>query len=316
MKYILFFWFFGFFGFFGIFGILKIVTAGHFTGINHVTEAPQVRLEIDHFTWNFLRAKENAWALAHILNPFLLQMIFQDWKVTVIIFFLWESIETFFLVTFKDYKIFLGDEDGFEPVADSLIGDPLNGLLGLLLAWMFTITFKVPYWTPGPWSRARIVWWRRIGLYLISVISFQAYNAFSLDPLTGNRLPVGIYLTIGLLTLWLGLSWKYWSFTSMEMHLFWGGWSEASLKHRDQVYLSWITLLILFQFVAVHQITYVYFQVWAIWLVAMLILLLIMAAQGRFHQFFYFASFQDRKQRFYHDPGTQLSDGDFTLAKN
>jgi len=283
------------------------------SNFNPVVFDEQTRLTLDHFSWNFLRASGNAWAMSHVLNPFLVQMIFQNWMVTVIFFMVWEIVEVFALTAFGGYGIFVGDTSDFEPIADSLLGDPFNGLLGIILAFTFVIAFKVPHWMPSMFGRARKVFWRRLALYLALVVSFLPYNA-QLE-LEGHPRPifVGVYISMILHTIVLSYSWYKFDRTPMEISLFWGGW--IGKKHRDQVYLGWITLLILFQYTGTYYITYVYYQVWLIWGSTIIILILFLASQGRLMELFWYWSWEYRKKHYYRNPELQYKDEDFPKEK-
>lgn len=284
--------------------------AGGGGGVNPLIFDEQVRLTIDHFSWFFLRAPENAWAMSHVLNPLLMQLIFQNWYFTVIMFFVWESVEVLALVLFKDYTVFVGDASDYEPIADSLLGDPFNGVLGLLLAFTFVIAFRMPHWMPSLFGRARRVFWRRVLLYVLMISSFLAYNAVLQPVGVATPVYVGVYASMALHTVWLSVSWLWLDEGAMEWALFWGGKTDASRRHRTQIYLGWMVLLVLFQLGGTYYITYVYYQVWLLWAIAVLALMLFTAAQGRLLEFVYFWSWEYRKQ-IYADSSSQWTDADF-----
>lgn len=253
----------------------------------------QARLTEENFNWSFLEVPSSTWAMAHVLNPFLIQTIFQDWKLSVIIFFAWESIEVLFLILFKKYQIFFGDESEYEPVGDSLIGDIINGILGVILSFMFQIVFKVPRLTPSIYSRLSNITIKRILLYLGMILPFLTYNSTISHKNLSYPIYIGVFISMLVHTILLSYSWLYFNNTKEEINQIWGG--KKSKKHRSQIYIALISLLVCFQYLGTYYITYVYYQVWSIWGISMIILILLLASQGRLYELFYFFTLEYRK---------------------
>lgn len=252
--------------------------------------APEARLSLDNFTWNFLKASPNTWAVVHILNPFFIQLLFQDWKKTVIAFLSWEVVEVSFLVLFKDYSIFVGDESGTEPVTDSMIGDPLNGLLGMILAMTFGVALKMPYWNMSYYGPARAVFWRQLAAYLCITTSFSIYNANYQSSSMEVPFRFGVFVTttihfLVILSLWLIRS-------DAETKYVWqsdGSPSSDRERHRHKAYCAIAVIAMLFHALGgTYFITFAYFQAWATWATCMLALVLFTAAQGRVKELFYY----------------------------
>lgn len=168
---------------------------------NPITPYPIQRLELEDFSWLFLKSDQSTWPMSHVLNPFLIQVLFQRWYITVIAFYFWESVEVFFLATFSGYELFVGDNSDFEPITDSLLGDQINGLMGLLMGILFSRALGIPkasLWAPNPFSSYkkspdqlkntgysgafylfRTVFFRRLAMYALMAIPFSVYNTYT-----------------------------------------------------------------------------------------------------------------------------------------
>lgn len=282
---------------------------------NPVIPVPQVRLGLEHYTWEFLYAEENAWAMAHVLNPFLIQMIFQNWWATALMFMVWESVEVAVLLRGSGGYggLFIGDHSDYEPVADSLVGDPLNGVLGMMMAFLFVLAFRVPRWTPYLWGPAWRIWWLRLAKYLLMIVSLLAYN-FQLEVSGfGRPLYIGIYVTAVLHILILWTFERYVDSRPLQMQLIWGGDTKSSRKHLHQIYLCWSLLLTFMHMGATYYVTYAYFQVWILWAISCTTLLLVLASQGRYNEVFYFLSLEHLKRSYYYRRNSSIDGGDGVL---
>lgn len=219
----------------------------------------------------------------HILNPFLIHIFFQDWKKTLISFLSWEAIEVALLVLFHDYSIFAGDDSGIEPISDSLVGDPLNGLLGLLLAFTFGVATKMPYWNMSCYGPAKSVFWRQFIGYSLIGLSFSIYNANYQSQDMEVPFRFGVFLTASAhLVILLGL----WLFRSdAETRYVW----EGHERHRNKAYIGLMAITMLFHSLGgTYFLTFAYYQAWATWGVCMAALLLYTAAQGRLWEYYYY----------------------------
>jgi len=252
--------------------------------------APEARLGLENFTWNFLKASPNTWAVVHILNPFFIQLLFQDWKKTVIAFLSWEVVEVSFMTLFKNYSVFVGDDSGVEPVTDSMIGDPLNGLLGLILAYTFGVAFKMPYWNMSYFGPARTTFWRQLVAYLFITISFSIYNAHYQSSTMEVPFRFGVFITatihfLVILSLMLVRC-------ESETKYVWESDGDPDSKrerHRSKTYIGIAAIAMLFHALGgTYFITFVYYQAWSTWALCMVSLVLFTAAQGRVEEFYYY----------------------------
>jgi hypothetical protein len=292
-----------------------------------ITFAEQVRLSDDHFTWAFVRAGYNTWAMAHILNPFLIQMIFQKWTLTAMIFCVWESIEVLFLILLKNYSIFVGDQSDFEPIADSLVGDVINGFLGILLALLVSFTARFPRnWCPSLLdsnSKVRLIFWKRILLYVMLLLPISAYNARLHVDVDSQDLYIGVHITMLLHVLALVISWKWLDNTDTEKELFWsaespkyemteeertqyGIWRQpipvmdSADEKRQFAYTIWISVVCIMHYSATYFITYAYYQAWLAWMFVVVFMLFLIVWQGRFGEWMKLMGYQYQRQRYYY----------------
>ena len=131
----------------------------------------------EDFTWDFLFSSVSAWPMTHILNPFTIQMMFQNVYWTFLAIFAWESIEVLAVVLFNgQYVIFVGDDSEIESITDSLIGDVINGILGILLAKLTILAFKIPSWTPSFFGKYRSILIKRMLFFVVWVLTLSSAN--------------------------------------------------------------------------------------------------------------------------------------------
>lgn len=96
------------------------------------------------FSWNFI-FNPNPWSLPHILIPFSMYLYYQNAFLVLAWVYLYESLEAVYVATFG-----VPEPEDDPPGSDSLIGDPLGGLLGIFLGYMCLRLF-----TDGPNSPIR-----------------------------------------------------------------------------------------------------------------------------------------------------------------
>ncbi len=255
-------------------------------------------LTLEDYTFEFVVKEASNWALAHILHPFIIQMIFQDARITMLFVFGWEFIETLFLASIGSLAFFIGDVSELDTITDSLIGDIVNGLLGVWLGSLFIIVFKVPMWMPSAFGVLRKIWMRRILFYIAFVPSFIPYNFFFCVKGLTPFINFGILFAIVWHVVVLSLFWIFFNNTPLEGWAIWG--KHRTRRDMDLIYLSWMTLLVLMQYVNSYYVTYEYYQVWIVWTLAIIILLLLLAAQGRLWEVPYFMTLQYRKVDYYY----------------
>ena len=153
-----------------------------------------------------------AWSLAHYLVYAALYWASRNLLLSLLLMYVWESIElAIYLLAGNRYAVFVGTAGTTEreSVADSLIGDPLIGGLGIA-----TFALADAFVAPLPVCCAHT--WQRAAVFLL-----QAASLFCIDwrTRTGVRYGVAISLTaytvIGaiaygldsaLVLLWLGVA--------------------------------------------------------------------------------------------------------------
>jgi len=210
-------------------------------------------------------------------------VFFQDWKKTIISFLSWEAIEVILLVLFSDYSIFAGDDSGIEPISDSLVGDPLNGLLGLALALTFGVALKMPYWNMSAFGPAKTVFWRQFIVYAAIGTSFSIYNANYQNDDMEVPFRFGVFITASLHLIVLLMAWLI--RCDAETKYVWNGHE----RHRNKAYIGLMAITMLFHSIgATYFLTFAYYQAWITWGICMAALLLYTAAQGRLREYYYY----------------------------
>ncbi len=229
------------------------------------------------FTWDYIY-EVSTWPMAHMFNPFIIELLFQNPLLTLLIVWVWESIEVLGATLFNGkYIIFVGDgSQGYEGVTDSLLGDTSQGVLGMLLARMVIFAWNVPSWTPSISGPYRIIVFKRLLQYLVWVAPLSFTN--SSIKISGSRdFHWGIYV-ISLTTILCIYSWYITGKSDLEYRLWWNRYSELEQR---QVYFgimfnSFVLLSTTFVFVWVP-----FFQVYLAWLILMIVNLFVAIINGR-----------------------------------
>jgi len=75
----------------------------------------------------------------HLIMPFFLYSYYRNgWKVCALVY-IWESFEVLLYTIFDSYPIFTSIVPGQEPITNSLLLDPIQGIIGLLWGrYLFT----------------------------------------------------------------------------------------------------------------------------------------------------------------------------------
>lgn len=82
----------------------------------------------------FLLANNDPWCFIHTVNPYLILLLFENIPLTIIAIWVSESVEALLATIFIDnYALFLGEDGELESMTDSLVGDPLQGVIGIIL---------------------------------------------------------------------------------------------------------------------------------------------------------------------------------------
>jgi len=124
--------------------------------------------------------KEDAlWPVAHVMNPFAVFMITRSWSLGLVVMLINEIIEALIRGTREQ-------DDGFvqhiqEHPLDSLVGDLVAGLLGMLMAKCLLIRVKWDYyffpWT-WTWPQNKAQAWRK-GKYALQLLLYPSALHFS-----------------------------------------------------------------------------------------------------------------------------------------
>ena len=235
--------------------------------------------------------------MSHILNPFMLQMWMQNTWLTLLAVFSWESVEVLAVTVFRgDYVIFVGDDSEIEPITDSLIGDVLQGIIGILLAELVIIAFKVPSWTPSFWSSYRGIWVKHLFFYVVWVISLSSTNLQIEFPGTYSA-NVGVYFAV--ISTFVMITISYWtSLTRLERHAVWKGYTQ---EEYDVVHLGWGLNALCIILGAIVHVWYSYFMTWAWVALAVVCDLCYLLFKGRLWELTYAINCGFKRQRYYED---------------
>ncbi len=257
-----------------------------------------IGISLDAFNFDFIFAEQGVWTIAHVVQPMMLTMILQDpWAVFLLVI-LFEVVEALVLLFAKNtYLLFLNDPESAEAesIVESLVGDVFQGILGILLAKLLILVYKVPTWTPSLWSPYRRIWVKRILTLILMQPAFSLINGavlFQQSPPWRYGLEFAMLWLIGIWALLLR-----WNWTREEKVLFW---LKSNRQHFELVYNAWfVTALVLLGSSLVY-FTYPYFQVWAVYLCIVGWHMVTLALQNRFWELWYALDLGFRKQAFYY----------------
>jgi len=126
--------------------------------------------------WGFFN-NPRVWPVIHVVSPFNVYLVTQSVWWTIFLFMIFESIELVIFLLCDMEHCAWGGGTSMEFVGDSLIGDILQGFVGLAIAYTLRATLRVPNYSvdsresfvAGRWQ----LWWKRmlwLVLFSISVI--------------------------------------------------------------------------------------------------------------------------------------------------
>ncbi len=257
-----------------------------------------IGIPLEAFSFDFVFAEQGVWTVAHITNPFMLTMILQDPWIVFLLVILFESVEATVLVFAQStYLLFLNDPDSAEAenIGESLVGDVLQGALGVLLAKLLILVYKIPSWTPSVWGPYRRIWTKRIFTVLLLQPAFSLINGAVLFQ-ESSPWRYGLEFAM----LWLVGIWALllrWNWSIDEQALFW---RRSNREHFELVYNAWFVTALVLLGTSLVYFTYPYFQSWAVYLCIVGWHLVALALQGRFWELWYALDLGFRKQAFYY----------------
>jgi len=128
--------------------------------------------------WYFFSIVE-AWPLSHLYLPFTAYLITRSFWMTMGFVFYNEFFEATTYAIMGSYVVFAGEGDAKETANDSDIGDPVNGMIGILLCWYFTKLFEVPQLFPGPYTIRRVTThWRYYLKNFVAILALSVAACF------------------------------------------------------------------------------------------------------------------------------------------
>ena len=218
----------------------------------------------DDFNWQWIFDTNIAWPMAHMLNPFMLEILLQKTGFTLFMILFFESIEVFVITAFQgQYLIFVGDDASLEHIGDTLMGDFLQGVLGILLARVVILTWKVPPWSPSPVGKYRKLFFKRVLQYIFWVVSLSVTNSKIIIP-NSYSINYGVFIVTITTTIFI-YTWYKTNNSPLERSLYWYNYSK---NEYETVFLGiLINALLLLVCTFVH-VWYSYFQSWIVWIVA------------------------------------------------
>jgi hypothetical protein len=222
------------------------------------------------FTWEFIFDTNSAWPMAHILNPFMLEILLQKSWLTLIIIWAWESFEVLAVVIFNgQYVIFVGDDSEIEVITDTLLGDIFQGILGIILARLVILAWRIPEWAPNP-IRHNLrtgygtLFFKRLLQYIFWVASLSFTNT-RIDFTGTYSVNIGVFIAL-ISTVFFWYTWfKSNNRTLTEKEFLWEGYTIQEYLESHLGIL--INALLLIMSASLH-IWYSYFVTWIFWSIA------------------------------------------------
>jgi hypothetical protein len=80
--------------------------------------------------------EDTHWSVPHVIIPFTIFLYWRSPLAVLSLVFLWEMVESILVLSTGGYLIFI-NEDVVELIGDSMIGDVVMGMLGILMAYLF-----------------------------------------------------------------------------------------------------------------------------------------------------------------------------------
>lgn len=267
---------------------------------------------------NGLFNERSAWPMVHVVVPFFLYVLLQNAKIAVLFFTLFESLELFVYIVCGGLYCIFPLVDPLESSADSLIGDILQGFIGIILGIALTTAFDVPKWNIGLREAWRggytTLWFKRLlqfSLFALSGIVANGRTVTCTTPSVENVendyeciFPWGVYAFSGAYAV-LFVIFFFANRNKLEQRLFWTHARTGKFRAfaYARFYLVWALASLFMQSSVFYSITRPYVQVWIHAAVLFCILLVVGFARGRLHKMLDFLtcgcySLQKKRQRY------------------
>jgi len=234
-------------------------------------------LVAEDFTWEFIFDTNSAWPLAHMYNPFILQILVQRWWFTLLVVWAWESVEILAVTIFQgQYVIFVGDDSEIEPITDTLVGDIFQGILGILLGYLVVFAWRIPKWAPSFTGPKRDLAFKKLLQYVFWVVPLSLTN-MQIRVEGAYTVNIGVVI-IAITNVFFILTWYYTDYSPLAVKLYWYKYT------RDQYQFVYTGILVntcvLLLGSSIHW-WYSYFQTWISLAALVVINLFVIVAYGR-----------------------------------
>ena len=172
------------------------------------------------------------WVAAHVVTPFVIHFYWQNTAWTIAAIVLWEVFETLMLTSISMFGLFPTNDIDFETAAGALVGDVLNGFIGLWLCTMLLYIADFPLLVSTRWHarnyrkknrRARYIFVWALHTAVALVIGYSASN---------DTIRYGLYINtfLQLLLFWVLHPWAL--YTAAENEMIWRSRIDRTLYPR------------------------------------------------------------------------------------
>jgi hypothetical protein len=171
----------------------------------------------------------NGWVALHVVNPFVFYYYFQHPVWTVALFVVWEVYEAFALTIMGEFVVFRTNNIDYETPGGALIGDVLNGAIGLWLAVMWFYIADFPLLVSTQWHASSYSQKNRRARYIVTWV-LHAITAIAVGySASDDTVRYGLYINIAaqLLFFWLLHPWVL--YTDAENRMIWKSRADGSL---------------------------------------------------------------------------------------
>lgn len=253
---------------------------------NGLRDFPAVGSPWKMYNWGFLDDSYQAWPFAHVTNPFCHHMLFQSTPWTIVVILFWESVEVFARVMRMEGSMFMGEKEigTAEPETDSLLGDFMQGILGIVLAKLLILTYKIPDWTPSRNGQHSFYWYKRVLQYILLQPAFSICNASYKIPgypvFRYGALVAACYLFV------MFILFERWDWNGAEYCLFWAGRGEYARRDFNYIYTAMSFTACMLMVDSIDLQSAGYYQAWFTLLMMYLLHFAVLAWQDRTNELF------------------------------